>query len=162
MNFWLALLRGAAALLGLLGHGAGADRSSTGCATLDPLYNFLLTFGLTLILQDLVQAQYGSQSQPYPPPAGLAGTVDLGLFDFPAYQVFVLGLRGGRLRAWCGWLLTRTRVGMVVRAATERPELTRALGHQRRAAGSRRSSASASRWPGWPGCSPRRCGRSTR
>ena len=26
------------------------------------------------------------------------------------------------------WLLTRTRVGMVVRAATERPELTRALG----------------------------------
>jgi branched-chain amino acid transport system permease protein len=26
------------------------------------------------------------------------------------------------------WLLTRTRIGMVVRAATERPELTRAFG----------------------------------
>ena len=33
---------------------------------LDPLYNFLLTFGLALILQDLVKREYGVQSQPVP------------------------------------------------------------------------------------------------
>ena len=58
----------------------------------------------------------------------LSGSVDLGLFDYPAYQVFVLGVLGRCCASLVWWLLTRTRVGMVVRAATERPELTRALG----------------------------------
>ncbi|MFG2088260.1 MULTISPECIES: branched-chain amino acid ABC transporter permease [unclassified Spirillospora] len=96
-------------------------------APLDPLYNFLFTFGLALILQDLVKRQYGVQSQPYPRPSALRGSLDLGLFTYPAYQVFVLALS----LLVCGtvWVvLTRTRVGMIVRAATERPELTRALG----------------------------------
>jgi branched-chain amino acid transport system permease protein len=94
---------------------------------LDPLYGFLLTFGVTLILQDLVRREYGIQSQPYQPPSALSGSLNLGLFDYPAYQVFVLAFSV----ATCVlvWLLfTRTRVGMVVRAATERAELTRALG----------------------------------
>jgi branched-chain amino acid transport system permease protein len=96
-------------------------------STLDPLYNFLLTFGLTLMLQDVVKSRYGSQSNPYGAPRGLDGTVDLGLFDFPAYRVFVFGV-AVLLCAAVWWLLTRTRIGTVVRAATERPELTRALG----------------------------------
>jgi branched-chain amino acid transport system permease protein len=96
-------------------------------APLDPLYNFLFTFGLALILQDLVKRRYGVQSQPYPRPEELSGSVDLGLFTYPTYQVFVLAVSV----AICVlvWLvLTRTRIGMIVRAATERPELTRALG----------------------------------
>jgi branched-chain amino acid transport system permease protein len=94
---------------------------------LDPLYNFLLTFGLTLVLQDAVKREYGVQSQPYPRPAELSGSIDLGLFEYPAYQVFVLG--ASIVLCVAVWLvLTRTRVGVVVRAATERPELSRALG----------------------------------
>jgi branched-chain amino acid transport system permease protein len=94
---------------------------------LDPVYNFLLTFGLTLVLQDAVKREYGVQSQPYPRPAELSGSVSLGLFDYPAYQVFVLAV--SVLLCAAVWVvLNRTRVGMVVRAATERPELTRALG----------------------------------
>ncbi|WP_248958676.1 branched-chain amino acid ABC transporter permease [Sphaerisporangium perillae] len=94
---------------------------------LDPLYNFLFTFGLALVLQDLVKREYGVQSQPYPRPELLSGTVDLGLFTYPAYQVFVLAL--SLVVCVVVWLvLTRTRVGMIVRAATERPELTRSLG----------------------------------
>jgi branched-chain amino acid transport system permease protein len=96
-------------------------------ARLDPLYNFLLTFGLALILQDLVKARYTVTSVTIPPPAGLSGDLNLGLFRFPTYRVFVFVLAV----VVCGfvwWLLARTRVGMVVRAATERPELTRAFG----------------------------------
>ncbi|TDE37211.1 branched-chain amino acid ABC transporter permease [Actinomadura sp. 6K520] len=94
---------------------------------LDPLYNLLFTFGLGLILQDLVKREYGVNSQPYRRPSGLDGTIDLGLFTYPAYQVFVLGTAVVVcLGVWL--VLTRTRVGMIVRAATERPELARALG----------------------------------
>jgi branched-chain amino acid transport system permease protein len=94
---------------------------------LDPLYNFLLTFGIALILQDVVRLRYGVQSQPYSPPELLDGRVNLGLFDYPKYQVFVLVFS---IVVSVGvWLvLTKTRVGMIVRASTERPELTRALG----------------------------------
>ncbi|GLY78886.1 branched-chain amino acid ABC transporter permease [Actinoallomurus iriomotensis] len=96
-------------------------------AALDPLYNFLLTFGIALVLQDLVKREYGVQSQPYPRPSALSGSVNLGLFSYPSYRVFVLGVAVvACLVVW--YALSRTRAGMIVRAATERPELTRALG----------------------------------
>jgi branched-chain amino acid transport system permease protein len=125
INFWLCLLLVPLAL-GLFGTLLEVllIRRLT---PLDPLYNFLLTFGLALILQDLVKRRYGVQSQPYPRPDALSGSIDLGLFTYPAYQVFVLAVS----LAICAlvWVvLTRTRIGMIVRAATERPELTRALG----------------------------------
>ncbi|GAA4254846.1 branched-chain amino acid ABC transporter permease [Dactylosporangium darangshiense] len=125
LSFWVALLV-VPVVLGLLGV-ALESTVIRRLSTLDPLYNFLLTFGLTLILQDVVKARYGSQSNPYHAPAGLGGTVDFGLFDFPAYRVFVFGVAVA-LCVVVWWVLTRTRVGMVVRAGTERPELTRALG----------------------------------
>ncbi|HZO65439.1 MAG TPA: branched-chain amino acid ABC transporter permease [Kribbellaceae bacterium] len=125
INFWVALLL-MPLLLGVFGMALERllVRRLVG---LDPLYNFLLTFGLTLIFTDLLRMKYGVQPQQYPQPAGLDGTVDLGLFEYPAYQVFVLVFSVlVSLGAWL--LLARTRVGMIVRAATERPELTRALG----------------------------------
>jgi branched-chain amino acid transport system permease protein len=125
VNFWIAVAAVPVAL-GLTGVLVERlfIRRLTG---LDPLYGFLFTFGLALILQDAVKHQYGVQSQPYPRPPDLSGSLDLGLFDHPAYQVFVLALSA--LVCALTWLvLTRTRVGVIVRAATERPELTRALG----------------------------------
>jgi len=47
------------------GPGAFAIRRLYG---LDPLYNFTLTFGLTLMIQDGVRLRYGLQGQPYPAP----------------------------------------------------------------------------------------------
>ncbi|MFI6823962.1 branched-chain amino acid ABC transporter permease [Micromonospora sp. NPDC050187] len=123
--FWAALVMMPIGL-GLLGM--ALERAFIHRLTrLDPLYNFLFTFGLTLILQDLVKLRYGVQSSPYATPAELSGSVDFGLFDFPAYRVFILGFAiAVCVAVW--WLLGHTRIGMVVRAATERPELTRAFG----------------------------------
>jgi branched-chain amino acid transport system permease protein len=125
IGFWLALLIVPVllALFGMVLERLFIHR----LRALDPLYNFLLTYGLTLVLQDLVKREYGIQSQPYPQPRGLTGSVNFGLFSYPAYQVFVLV---GSLVA-CGlvwFVLARTRVGVIVRASTERPELTGALG----------------------------------
>ena len=94
---------------------------------LDPLYNFLLTFGLSLILVDLVKRRYGVSGLPYERPAGLEGQLHIGALGLSTYQVFAC------LFSFliCGlvWLLiSKTRVGMIVRAATEDAERTRALG----------------------------------
>jgi branched-chain amino acid transport system permease protein len=125
VSFWLALLL-VPVVLGVVG--VVLERLFIRRLTpLDPLYNFLFTFGLALILQDVVRREYGVNSQPYPRPSQLSGTLDLVVFTYPAYQVFVLAM--SLLVCGAVWVvLTRTRVGMIVRASTERPELTRALG----------------------------------
>jgi branched-chain amino acid transport system permease protein len=125
LNFWLALVL---VPLALGAFGMIIERTLVHrLMALDPLYNFLLTFGLALILQDLVRLKYGVASQPYERPKILAGSVNLGVFDYPRYQVFVLVF--SVVISFAVWVvLTRTKVGMIVRAATERPELTGALG----------------------------------
>lgn len=125
LNFWLALVL-VPLVLGVLGM--LLERTLVHRLTaLDPLYNFLLTFGLALILQDLVEMKYGVASQPYDRPKILNGSVNLGLFTYPRYQVFVLVF--SILLSLVVWLvLSKTRVGITVRASTERPELTAALG----------------------------------
>lgn len=94
---------------------------------LDVLYNFLLTFGLSLVLVDLVKRQYGVSGLPYEQPAGLEGLLHIGSVSIPTYQLFVFGF--SLVVCLIVWLvLTKTRVGMIVRAATEEPERARALG----------------------------------
>lgn len=94
---------------------------------LDILYNFLLTFGLSLVLVDLVKRQYGVSGLPYELPAGLEGLLQFGSVQIPTYQLFVfLFSLAVCLVVW--FVLSKTRVGMIVRAATEEPERARALG----------------------------------
>ena len=96
-------------------------------AGLDPLYGFLFTFGLTLLIQDGMRLRFGLQGQPYATPDELAGTVALGPVTYPAYRLFVIVFcLVVSVAVW--FVIERTRLGMVVRAATERAELTRALG----------------------------------
>jgi branched-chain amino acid transport system permease protein len=94
---------------------------------LDPLYNFLLTFGLTLILVEAVKQRYGVSGLPYEVPAALGGQVSLGSVNLSRYAIFAC-LFSVVVCAGVGLALTRTRIGMIVRAATEAPERTRALG----------------------------------
>jgi branched-chain amino acid transport system permease protein len=94
---------------------------------LDPLYGFLLTFGLTIFVQDAMRLRFGLQGQPYAAPAELEGSVSLGILAYPTYRLFVIAF-ALVVAAAVWYAIERTRLGMVVRAATERPELTRALG----------------------------------
>ncbi|MQA63251.1 MAG: branched-chain amino acid ABC transporter permease [Actinophytocola sp.] len=125
LNWWLALLL---VPIGLGLAGMVVERLFVHrLVALDPLYNFLLTFGIALILQDLIRLKYGVASQPYDRPDVLGGSVNLGLFSYPKYQVFVLIF--SIVISVLVWLvLNRTRVGMIVRASTERAELTKSFG----------------------------------
>jgi branched-chain amino acid transport system permease protein len=125
LNFWLALIVVPVVMFvfGVLIERLLVSR----LIALDPLYNFLLTFGLTLLLVDLVKRQYGVSGLPYTRPDLLTGQITLGALRLPTYQVFVLAF--SLLVCAAVWLLmTRTRIGMIVRASTEKAELTRALG----------------------------------
>ena len=94
---------------------------------LDPLYGLLFTFALVLIIEDSVRLVAGALGSPYPPPAGLDYTVNLGFAPFPAYRLFVIGAAiVVSIAVW--YVLERTPVGARIRAATEAPVLVRALG----------------------------------
>ncbi len=94
---------------------------------LDPLYNFLLTFGLSLLLVDLVKRRYGVSGLPYQVPYLLDGNLVVGGLNLSGYQLFACLF--SLLICVAVWaLLTKTRIGMIVRASTEDAERTRALG----------------------------------
>jgi branched-chain amino acid transport system permease protein len=94
---------------------------------LDPLYNFLLTFGLALLVVDLVKRRYGVSALRYVTPSGLDGVLQVGSVRLPYYQLFVFGF--SLVVCALVWLvLARTRLGMIVRASTENADLTRAVG----------------------------------
>ena len=98
---------------------------------LDHSYNLLLTFGLTLLIQDLVKqvmlSRFAVSSAPYTTPDLLTGVVDLGFVIFPKYRLFVIAVAlVVCLITW--YVIERTRVGAVVRAAAENPIITRSFG----------------------------------
>ncbi|MFK5634139.1 MULTISPECIES: branched-chain amino acid ABC transporter permease [unclassified Ornithinimicrobium] len=125
LNFWLALI---VVPVLMFVFGVILERLLISrLIALDPLYNFLLTFGLSLLLVDLIKRQYGVSGLPYTRPEILTGQLVVGDVRLPTYQVFVLVF--SLLVCGAVWLLmTRTRIGMIVRASTEKSELTRALG----------------------------------
>jgi branched-chain amino acid transport system permease protein len=94
---------------------------------LDPLYNFLLTFGITLILVDVVKRRYGVSSLPYQLPAGLEGRIEIAGIGLSKYLIFA-SLFSVLVCVAVWMLLTKTRIGMIVRASTEDAERSRALG----------------------------------
>jgi branched-chain amino acid transport system permease protein len=125
IHFWVAL---AVVPIILFGVGVLMERLLVRwLLRLDPLYNFLLTFGLALVLVDLVKRRYGVSGLPYERPAGLEGQVHVGALALSTYQVFVC-LFSFVICALVWLLLTKTRVGMIVRASTEDAERSRALG----------------------------------
>ncbi len=94
---------------------------------LDHLYGFLLTFGLSLIIEGGFRDRYGVSGQPYAIPPSLAGGHDVGFMFLPTYRVWVICASVVVcLGTW--WLIEGTRIGAYLRAATENPTLVRAFG----------------------------------
>ena len=123
--FWVALVL-APLLVGLLGMALERTLIRR-LYRLDPLYNFLLTFGVALAIQDAMRLRFGIQGKPYLAPEQLRGVSDIGLTMYPTYRLFTI-IFGIAVCFGVWYLIERTRLGMIVRASTERPDLTRALG----------------------------------
>jgi branched-chain amino acid transport system permease protein len=92
---------------------------------LDHLYGFLLTFGLSLVIEGMFRWKWGSSGAPYPSP--IPGGYNLGFMFLPTYRGFVVvAALVICLVTW--YAIERTRLGAYLRAATENPTLVRAFG----------------------------------
>lgn len=94
---------------------------------LDPLYNLLFTFAAVLVIEDLMKILAGALGSPYPTPDILDGATNLGFTLYPTYRLFVIGVCVV-VCAIVYVVVERTPIGARIRAATEKPELTRAFG----------------------------------
>jgi branched-chain amino acid transport system permease protein len=87
----------------------------------------LVTFGLGIVLVELVRLGFGSLSQSVPPPDWAAGITMLGFMLYPTYRLLVFGIVVVALAALY-LLLYRTRLGLVVRAGIEDAPMVDMLG----------------------------------
>jgi branched-chain amino acid transport system permease protein len=91
------------------------------------VYGLLLTFGMTLVLEGAFRQIYGTSGLSYPIPGALKGGLNLGFMFLPWYRLWVIGASLTLcLLLW--YMIERTMLGAYLRAATENPNLTRALG----------------------------------
>ncbi len=91
------------------------------------LLQLLATFALVLIIRDFALWNWGPQDLLGPRAPGLAGAVSIAGRRFPEYDLFLI-LLGPIVLGLLWLLLTRTRWGTLVRAATEDREMAGALG----------------------------------
>ena len=91
------------------------------------LLQLLATFALVLIVKDFALWAWGPEDLLGPRAPGMGGAVEIAGRQFPEYDLFLIVLGPVVLAAlWA--LLTRTRWGTLVRAATEDREMAGALG----------------------------------
>ena len=91
------------------------------------LFQLLATFGVVLIVQDIVIKIWGPLDILGPRAPGLGGAVAIFGHRFPVYELFLIAM--GPLVLGAIWLtMHRTRFGVLVRAATQDREMVAALG----------------------------------
>jgi branched-chain amino acid transport system permease protein len=87
----------------------------------------LTTMGFALIFQDLALVVWGGDPYTIPVPAMLSGAWRVGDLYFPVYRVFIIAVAA--LVAVILWLvLERTRIGAMMRATVDDPEMARGVG----------------------------------
>jgi branched-chain amino acid transport system permease protein len=93
----------------------------------DPLYSLLLTFGLALIIQDLIRTIWGATGVPLSIPESLAHPLSQTYFFLTGYRLFVVivALAG---TAVLFAVLRYTRLGIRIRAGNADLETVSALG----------------------------------
>ncbi len=91
------------------------------------LFQLLATFALVLVIKDAVLWLWGPDELLGPRAPGLKGSVEILGRQFPSYDLFLIVV--GPVVLGLVWLLlTRTRFGTLVRAATQDREMVSALG----------------------------------
>jgi branched-chain amino acid transport system permease protein len=122
-SFWLALVA-APLIVGLIG-------AITEAATLrplyrrEPLYGLILTFGLALVFREGIRQIFGGDMRRILPP--FTGSTPILGMTYPDYRLFLLAASSTLLLAI--WLFfTKTRAGIIVRAAVEDAEMLDGLG----------------------------------
>jgi branched-chain amino acid transport system permease protein len=92
-----------------------------------PEDQILVTFGLGIVMVELVRLCFGSLSKQVPPPSWAAGVTPLGFMIYPTYRIVVMGISASSLLVLY-LILYRTRIGKIVRAGIEDSTMVNILG----------------------------------
>lgn len=99
----------------------------------DATSQLLVTFGIALVVEEFLRLMFGATAQQYPVPPGLATSVSLGSFAYPAYRlVFAAGVIVMLILVWL--FIERTNYGLIVRAGIRDRVMVQLLGGNIRAA----------------------------
>ena len=92
-------------------------------------HELLLTFGLSFIIAESIKLFFGNYPVDYRIPAALdVSAFTIGGAQYPVYRLLMGGIAIAMFVV-IYVLLTRTRVGIVVRSAIHKPRMAEALGH---------------------------------
>jgi branched-subunit amino acid ABC-type transport system permease component len=123
-NYWIALVL-VALLCGILG--LVVEPTLLRRLYADPIPGLLLNFGLLLIMLESIRMIWGKYGQPFFPPPELDFRVNLFIFEYPAYRLFItilsLAIAGGIFL-----FLNRTKSGTLIRAGIQDREMVQVLG----------------------------------
>mgnify|MGYP000885895405 CR=1 FL=1 len=93
----------------------------------DPIIGLLLTFGLAMVVEQLIRMVWGAAPLPASIPSALRGNITVGEFLYSRYRMTMLGVVVVVLIAiWL--LLNKTAFGRVVRAGVQKPDMVAVLG----------------------------------
>jgi branched-chain amino acid transport system permease protein len=127
LGFWMGLLI-APLIVGVLG--AGVERYGLRRVhQYGHVPELIFTFGLALLIEELVQFIWGKNQMAYSVPDVLNFTAfAISGNSIPAYKIFMIFIS---ISIFIGllYILTKTRVGMIIQAALSYPRTVEALGH---------------------------------
>jgi len=124
LNFWLAAVL---AMLTVAALGALAERLLLRRLPGDQLAQVLVTLGLSFMAADFCLQVWGGDPLNVTTPAGLGGFIRFGTVVFPAYRLAIIVIAA--LVAVALWLLLdRTRLGAMIRAGVDDPDMARVVG----------------------------------
>jgi branched-chain amino acid transport system permease protein len=93
----------------------------------EPTAQILVTFGVAVVVEETLRLIFGGTTRTYPVPAALAGSLNLGFAQYPAYRIaFALGIIV--LIASVYAFLERTDFGLIVRAGVRDRTMVQLLG----------------------------------
>ncbi len=93
----------------------------------DPILSLLVTFGMAMVIEQVIRMIWGSTPLQFIIPSALKGQVVLGDFIYSKYRLLMLAVVF--LVLFCVLLLlNKTAFGRVVRAGTQRPDMVAVLG----------------------------------
>ena len=113
---------------------AGAVRLAFERFIVRPVYGqhlkqILITMGGMIIGEELIKVIWGPQQIPLPMPQALRGALPLGDASIEKYRLLAVAV-GLVVFAALAWTLSRTKIGLLVRAGVQDREMVESLGYR--------------------------------
>jgi branched-chain amino acid transport system permease protein len=124
-SFWLGLI-----LAPLVVAAIGAAMEMTALKPVyerDHIYQLLLTFGFILVIEEAVRLIWGLDYKQVPTPDLFSEPIAMFGSQIPSYRLFIIGF-GAVVSVTLFLVLDRSRLGMIIRAASSDADMAQTLG----------------------------------